>query len=194
MVCLYTTRAANSIRGILMKFRVVFCLIAFFAFAGSGRAFASSVTYDFTVTATSGPLSGDVSSGSFSFDSSAIIPGGINTGTHLLTALDFTWDGISYNASTANTGALGFNSSGALDVFCFGNNSSSNDCEAVSGTGQWYVDDIQFVYTVPGDTYVLGFGTVTFGPEQATPEPGTLGLLATAVLSGAGLVRRRLRA
>lgn len=34
------------------------------------------------------------------------------------------------------------------------------------------------------------FGSLTVTP---TPEPGTLGLLGTALLSGAGLVRRRLR-
>jgi hypothetical protein len=55
------------------------------------------------------------------------------------------------------------------------------------------VDSSEFIYSVPGG-HAYWFGTVTFAPASAaTPEPGTLGLLGTALLSGVGLSRRRLR-
>jgi hypothetical protein len=37
---------------------------------------ATPITYAFTVTATDGPLAGTVEHGSFSYDSSSIVPGG----------------------------------------------------------------------------------------------------------------------
>ncbi len=49
-------------------------------------ALCDPVTYDFTVTAINGPLTGDVSDGSFSFDSSIVPRGpGVLTGplTHV---------------------------------------------------------------------------------------------------------------
>ena len=63
---------------------------------------SNSITYDFTVTATNGPLSGDVSNGSFTFNSS-IIPtgGGVVAASGLSTDLSFTWDGIAYTASSS---------------------------------------------------------------------------------------------
>ncbi len=63
---------------------------------------SNSITYDFTVTATNGPLSGDVSNGTFTFNSS-IIPtgGGVVAASGLSTDLSFTWDGIAYTASSS---------------------------------------------------------------------------------------------
>jgi hypothetical protein len=63
---------------------------------------SSSVTYDFTVTAISGPLSGDVADGSFTFSSSSIpAGGGVVPASGLLTDLSFTWDGVPYSLSSS---------------------------------------------------------------------------------------------
>jgi hypothetical protein len=63
---------------------------------------SNSITYDFAVTANSGPLSGAVASGSFTFNS-GIIPagGGLVPASGLLTDLSFTWDGVPYTASSS---------------------------------------------------------------------------------------------
>src|SRR6516164_2876039 len=80
------------------------------------RAEAYIISYDFTATITSGPLSGQVDNGSFSYDSSSIIPGGVNDAADLLTALNFTFEGVTYNAHTANTGFLAFDGVIALST------------------------------------------------------------------------------
>ncbi len=169
-------------------------------------ASADELTYDFTVTATSGPLSGTVSSGSFSFDSSVIVPagppatscrpaispcpptGGYAYGSHLLDTLDFTWDSISYNASTANTGGLNFDESGNLIGFCFGDHAGAGGCAVQTGYEQWLVDSSEFIYSVPGG-HAYWFGTVTFAP--ATPEPSPLVLMGTGLLGVLGLGLRK---
>src|SRR5262249_34006407 len=127
------------------------------ALAGSTAALAGPafVTYPFTVTATSGPLSGDTEAGSFTYSVSVIPPGGgIVAATGLLTDLSFSWDGIPYDASTANTGLLNFNSSGQLSLAFFGTTCSALTCESIPLTDGWFVDVIPalpgtFEYTSP---------------------------------------------
>lgn len=58
---------------------------------------ATPITVDFSVTATTGPLSGTTANGTLTFDSSTIpgsLPGAVDA-TGLLTDLNFTWNGIS---------------------------------------------------------------------------------------------------
>ena len=65
------------------------------------EAEASPVTYSFSVTATTGTLSGTTALGTFTYDTSSIVPGGgFKDGTVLLTDLAFTWHGIAYNETT----------------------------------------------------------------------------------------------
>src|SRR5438034_1239057 len=92
------------------------------ALASIDAADASPIDYTFSVTATEGPLSATTAAGTFSYDTSSIVPGGRNLNTGLLTALNFTWDGITYNQTTANTGALGFDAAGMLTLSLFGTN------------------------------------------------------------------------
>lgn len=81
--------------------------------AWAPRAEASLIEYDFTATVTSGPLAPEAVD-AFAYDSSSIVPGGANLATGLLTELSFTLNGITYDATTANTGGLVFNSAGDL--------------------------------------------------------------------------------
>jgi hypothetical protein len=103
----------RRIKGIYMRSWILGWVLAV---TGVGDlALADPVTYDFTVTATNGPLKGDIEEGSFTFDSSIAPPGGgVLDERGLLTNLSFLWDGVTYNASTANTGDMIFDAAGNL--------------------------------------------------------------------------------
>ncbi|HLK50357.1 MAG TPA: PEP-CTERM sorting domain-containing protein [Bryobacteraceae bacterium] len=150
---------------------------------------ADPISYDFSVTASSGPLSGTIANGSFTYDSSSIVDGGINTNPDLLTSLNFVWDGIAYDQTTANTGFLAFDATGHLIQAVFGNicSTSTGSCSLVGlNNEQWLLglntSGGSFSYTViTGQS--LFTGTSTF--NLATPEPSTIfGLLTALVLLG----------
>jgi hypothetical protein len=154
------------------------------------HAIASTILWDFTVTVTSGPLAGQILSGSFGYDSSSITPGAFNNNADLLTQLNFTFEGTTYNATTANTGFLGFDTSGALNLADFGNNCYPSACHLIQpGTDQWFVFS-DFSYSEPGYRGV-GLGDVVFTPVS-TPEPATWAMLLAGFF-GIGAMARRVR-
>jgi hypothetical protein len=161
-----------------------------------GAADASPVNYMLSVTATSGPLNGTTASGTFSYDTNSIVPGGFNANAGLLTALNFTWDRITYNQTTANTGTLGFDATGMLISSLFGNACIAGDCGVVTGQELWFVDIpgflSNFAYTVSGVQGIFS-GTVT--ESLVVPAPlighGLPVLLAVGgILFGAKFLER----
>ncbi|MEO8809737.1 MAG: PEP-CTERM sorting domain-containing protein, partial [Rhodanobacter sp.] len=146
------------------------------------------------VNVTSGALAGNVEKGSFSYDSSSIVADGYNSASGLLTAFNFTFDGTTYDASTANTGLLGFDAAGKLTSFDI--SSSCDQCTFSAGTDNFSL----FQYPTNGFAYStasfddFGFGNVTYSlAGVAVPEPGALGLFGFGLLLLGGVaVRRRL--
>ena len=149
-----------------------------FAAAALGFSFApvaeaTPVNYDFSVQVITDPsLSAD---GTFSFDSSSITPGATNTATGLLTALDFTFNGITYDATTANTGFLSFDADGNLTNILFGTN-----CDKVKNCSlPWFARSGTFTYGRPG-TGKLSYSLAT--AAVPVPEPSMLGLFGMGAL------------
>jgi hypothetical protein len=161
------------------------------------EATASPITYAFAVNGgPSGPLAGVTSSGHFTFDDS-IIPAGGGTLDHanLFTDLAFTWNGISYDENTANTGRLAFDAGGALvPMFFFGSNCAAGVCAGHQGVNEWFFqvadEGIFFEYGIPGVAGIqTGSGSVSL-QTSAVPEPGTLVLIGLG-LGGIGFTRRK---
>lgn len=170
---------------------------------------ASPITVPFSVTATTGPLSGTTANGTFTFDSSSIpasLPGE-NDSVGLFTDLSFTWNGINYDETTANTGHLEFDAAGNLIGAVFGNDCASpplvaGSCAVVFGLEEWYFAlqplhpdpgfAQSFFYSVQGDGF--GDGTETLGQTGGggAPEPTTLALLGIGLASIAFSRRGRL--
>jgi hypothetical protein len=128
-----------------MRLRAIdFGLLTLALLAGPMAANASVVSYDFTITGTSGPSMGLTSNGSFSFDTS-VIPsgGGFVDATGLLSSLTFSWNGIAYSAATANTGRLFFDASANLIQVFFGTNcgftNGMMECSVHTALDQWYL-------------------------------------------------------
>lgn len=161
-----------------------------------GVTHASTLTYDFTVTATSGPLSGDVSQGSFTVDSSIIPPGnggppldGGVFGTDLLTSLSFTWNGIAYSTSSANSSFVEFGTGNTLVEAGFGTNCNQFGCGDAGGTNGWYVFYNTFYYALPAYPQFIFDGHVSYSVTPV-PEPATNSLLGLC-LAGVLFMRRR---
>jgi hypothetical protein len=159
---------------------------------------AVPVTYVFTVSATGGPLNGVTESGMFTFDE-IVIPagGGYVSGDNLLTNLSFTWHGIAYDETTANTGFFGFDAAANLSVVAFGNNHQAGSVTVQSGQEQWsFVESFtdtdpffsHFAYSVPAaETY--WFGTVSSQRVPSVPEPSAMLLLGSGLI-GLVVIRR----
>jgi len=159
-------------------------------------SFASILTYDFITIAVSGSLAGESAEGRFSFDSSLAHPG-YRYGSSLLSDLSFTWDGINYDETTANTGWLGFGASGDLVSFAFGTNCSPGICSVSSGHEQWYMTGTpnflgSFVYAQPGSNGI-GYGLNVSAPGATqVSEPAPLALIGCALVL-LGVMRRKSR-
>src|SRR5262245_38816806 len=170
-------------------------------------AWSNVITYDFTVSAFSGPLAGVVAMGSFSFDET-LVPAsenGIVSAQGLLSEFSFTWNGIAFDALTANTGSLAFSPSGTpLSGFVFGNSCDGggqfppNTCVVRNFTNDWRISS-QFgiTYALPDVAGQFGGGpenSTTFERRpEAVPEPVTVALLGSgfALLASVGWRRHR---
>src|SRR4051812_7099891 len=114
-----------------MRATMLVCVF-FFALMSASVA-AEQITYNFTVVATDGPLAGTTSNGSFAYDSNG--PTGLLAG--VLTALSFTWHGITYGPTNANSGWLFTGIDSGVTSIDFGTNCKAGSCEVLSGTDEW---------------------------------------------------------
>jgi len=148
-------------------------LLLFAVSLASNKAAADPTAYLFTVTAVSGPLAGVTSVGTFAFDPTiAPAGGGFVEIAGLLTHLAFSWDGVDYNETTANTGTLGFEADGTLILVLIGTNCGPSGFGCGVGNDpdprQWSFDNYYgtgaFYYLSPSDPSDIFAGTTSFMP------------------------------
>ena len=176
------------------KFVRIALLAGFAAFIAA--AAAQPITVGFSATAITGPAAGTTSAGTFTYDA-GIVPagGGVVAATGLFTDVMFTFNGTTFDETTANTGSLTFDPAGNVLFAFFGTNCTVGSCEPIPGTNSFLVAAAatfgQFVYTTPGTQEVFQ-GTALLASRAALPEPATLALLLVGLAAG-GFVRRRKR-
>jgi hypothetical protein len=171
---------------------LVLVLVTVALLAGPVATQASVVSYDFTVTGTSGPFNGVTSNGNFSFDRS-IIPGGggfVNA-AGLLLSLTFSWSAIAYSSATANTGSLQFDAGGNLSSVFFGTNCGNGFCSINSAANQWWLSGgpttLELTYGSSQDPgFWSGDGSYALAPVVPLPAPGWLLLGGLSGLGFAG--------
>ncbi|HEV2709976.1 MAG TPA: PEP-CTERM sorting domain-containing protein [Edaphobacter sp.] len=189
--------------------RIKLVLTAVLLLAASLAAHATTATYDFTYTSTSGNLPGETANGTGSFDVS--YPFGTRGGT--ITAFSFT------NTIDSSIGDSTFvyhfndlNVAASNIVLTLGGEDIARGTitAATQGTDTSF-GTVQFVLNigtngvVTGSTSYLGngnansaadattgVGTVTFVGTDVTPEPSSFVLLGSGLLGLVGVVKRRL--
>ncbi|HTT05001.1 MAG TPA: hypothetical protein VMF64_06900 [Steroidobacteraceae bacterium] len=171
-----------------MRRQQLIWIIALGGMVLSTSVYSQTLSYDFSVNGgLTGPLAGVTSTGTFTINSSIIPPsGGELVQKGLLTNLAFNWNGITYSASTANTGFVDFSSSGALDNAVFGDACGAG-C-GVGGPNNWFVvlfpnREGIFAYDVDNVVYDGPVGELqqVSGPIGA-PELNPAGALAALTL------------
>lgn len=157
---------------------------------------AATVTYDFAVFGMTGP--GDIATyGHFSYDSASVRAGGTNSGTGLLTDLEFQLDGDWYDEATANTGSLTFNSLGGLSSFLIGNFCAPGNCLVMPGFYDWSIGSSGLRYSRTGWNQIFTSDAPDFFLRNSVvpgsvpvPEPASWALVLAGGLA-AWATRRR---
>lgn len=157
---------------------------------------AVPVAYGSSITWQTGLLAGTVSQGSFAYDSTLAATSATVWGPGMLTRLDFTLRGTTYDAMTANTGVVMFDAQGGLAAITFGSHCESVSCSVSAGKeDEWWFNwqatagRAAFTGDAPG-----GLSTshdLNLAPLASVPEPAGWVLMAAGLAALAGAIRRR---
>ena len=182
-----------------MKKRALIAFVACFTFLmiSVGRAKADS-TVNFNVTITSGSETGDVFTGSYTFN-----------GLDEMTSFSFTdpnWNPASFPGNTSAWNGSGqgyYQLTNPSDwMVWYNQNLGTLDDSFAFGSADLFPDEFIYgtsntVACAPGGAGCFqndGTGTISYSSTAATPEPGTIALFGTGLSGLVGLLRRRRKA
>lgn len=189
--------------------RIKLLVTAVALLSASLAAHATTVTYDFTYTSTSGNLPGETANGTGSFAVS--YPYGTRGGT--LTAFSFTNtidssigdSTYTYYFNDINTASTNIVLTLGGDAIALGTIEAATEGTNTSFGSVDFVLQIATNGVVTGSTSYIGngnansaaddttgVGTVTYVGTDETPEPSTFVLLGTGLFGVGGLIKRRL--
>ena len=157
---------------------------AFLMAFSTPSAGAATITQNILVTITSGTLTGNTYTGSFSYDDSLLTPPPF-TGDIPVSALSFTFEGTTYTEADGAPEAVYFGGTFVGLAFAVANTPQPTFIPGIN-----LVRDSTFSYDLGSSS---GVGTVTYTEVTGTPEPtAILGLLSLGLLFVSFRVQRKL--
>ena len=157
---------------------------AFLMAFSTPSAGAATITQNILVTITSGTLTGNIYTGSFSYDDSPLTPPPF-TGNIPVTALSFLFQGITY--TEADGAPVAFYDNGTFLGLDF---SVASTPQPTFLPGINSLSESIFAYDLGSSS---GGGPVTYTQVTGTPEPtAVLGLLSLGLLFVSSRVQRKL--
>lgn len=158
-------------------------------------AWATPISYNFTVSNLTGPLAGNSYHGTFSYDSSIVVPGEV-PGAPQLSDFDFTFDGVTYDAEMVETGLWEFDADGRFAWGWIRSKCVTDLCGFDARPYSWAAGlyEIEpgvqgyFAYSEAFFGRYIGMGGVEIfrnmdtPPALHVPEPGAFGMFGLGVL------------
>ena len=178
----------------MMAIKRIYVLALFIIFPCQNFVEAATVINPFTAIAGSGPLAGAMETGYFWYDSEVVpIGGGAFNGNDISIGLDFTWDGVHYNADDITLVSIQWWNIGGeliLGEVWFGTNCTigivtPGGCYFGGGEQNFSLfgspaqEIAFFTYGLLNDTYYNG--DVVFGSPYVVPLPSAFFLLLSSL-------------
>ena len=176
---------------------VVSALVLCLGVSAALEASPIAVTFMVSASPTDPVYRGQTSAGTFTFDSSLVVPGGVvqNTTAGLnALSLAFNWAGGTWSALNADLWGLQFNPAGTLVSFGLGGEPSLATIPP-SVFPDFMINGSFMLYSTPNGTFLghmTGFSVdLDPDPPSQVPEPASLLLVGSGVAAVVG--RRRVR-
>lgn len=161
---------------------------------GALPARAESVTYDFQITWSQGPLDGSTSIGSFALDAGLMVPNSTYaSGTFVLDSFSVVINGASYTLADISPTWLSFSADGSLSHLLLGTNCTSGACYSYANNAKSWFISFESSSTANSLFASVGGGSMgsgSFIKALPVPELPALEMMALGWVIGGLMLRR----